>query len=63
VALQWANLIGDPARRVANEEKIALRWGRQDRNAAIDYIWKSPTISAERKPTLVQQIQNGDFPE
>jgi hypothetical protein len=56
-ALQWLSLISDPPTRAATEERIALRWGVRDRDAAVAYVWKSSTIPAERKPTLVEQIQ------
>lgn len=56
-ALQWLKLISDPAQHDAVEERIAIRWAVQDRTAAEAYVWKSPTIPAERKGALVQEIR------
>jgi hypothetical protein len=57
LALQWTNLVSDPAKRAADEETVALRWGAQNSAAAADYVWKSRTIPPERKAALVQKIQ------
>jgi hypothetical protein len=62
-ALQWTGLISDPDTRRAYEEKVVLRWGHQDRSAAIDYIGKSPTISPERKQALLQTIASPGYPD
>ncbi len=60
-ALQWTELISDPAKRVAYEGNVALRWGRQDPGAAIAYVQKSATLPQEQKIQIVQRIQNKDF--
>jgi anti-sigma factor ChrR (cupin superfamily) len=62
-ALQWTNLISDPDTRRASEEKVVLRWGHQDRAAAIDYLGKSPTISPDRKQALLQTIASAGYPD
>jgi hypothetical protein len=62
-ALQWTGLISDPETRRTQEEKVVLRWGHQDRSAAIDYIRKSPTISPERKPALLETIASPGYLE
>ncbi|WP_438482436.1 hypothetical protein [Oleiharenicola lentus] len=56
-ALQWNDLISDAVKRAAYEEKIALRWGRQDLAAATNYVWNSRSISSERKQAVIQQIK------
>jgi hypothetical protein len=60
-ALQWTELISDPAKRVTYEGNVALRWGRQDPGAAIAYVQKSATLPQEQKIQIVQRIQNKDF--
>lgn len=57
-ALQWAALVSEPAARSALEERIALRWARQDRDAAVGYIVNHPTLSPARKQALLQQVQS-----
>jgi hypothetical protein len=61
VALQWTELISDPQQRSDHEERVALRWARQDRNAAMTHIQSSQTLTSEQKTTLIQRIQNNDF--
>ncbi|HUR59240.1 MAG TPA: hypothetical protein VM029_16100 [Opitutaceae bacterium] len=56
-ALQWTNLISDPAKRVDYHATIALRWAEQDARAALEFVAQSRVIPADRKPALVQQIQ------
>jgi hypothetical protein len=56
-ALQWTNLLSDPAKRVENHERIALRWSEQDPTAAIAFVTQSTVIPPERKAALVQRIQ------
>jgi hypothetical protein len=58
IGLRWVGLISDPETRHLHEEKVALRWARQDLAAAIDYIWKSPTISADRKQALLSAMSS-----
>lgn len=57
-ALQWTRLIADPALRSAHEERVALRWSRQDQSAATRHVLSSTTIHVDRKPWLLQQIAN-----
>ncbi|HEY1110624.1 MAG TPA: hypothetical protein VGE76_18380 [Opitutaceae bacterium] len=57
-ALQWVALVSEPAARSALEERIALRWARQDRDAAVGYIVTHPTLSPARKQVLLQQAQS-----
>lgn len=54
-ALQWTALVSDPAARSALEERVALRWARQDRDAAVNYISSHPTFPPARKQALLQQ--------
>jgi hypothetical protein len=54
-------LISDPQQRETYEERTALQWGSQNSPAAINYVQSSPTIPADRKPALIQQIQNHQF--
>jgi len=62
-ALHWADLISDPRRRSSTEEKIVLRWGRQDRNAAIGYLTNTATLAPDRKQALLTQMQSPTFLE
>jgi hypothetical protein len=57
LALHWASLIGDPQQRQAYTEREALRWGRRDPAAAVEYVQTTPTLSPEQKAQLVQKIQ------
>jgi hypothetical protein len=57
-AVACADLISDAGKRVDYHEKLALRWSEQDALAAIDFVAKSTVIPPERKPALVQKIQN-----
>lgn len=54
-ALQWAALVSDPAARATLEGRIALRWARQDRDAAVNYLSSHPTLPPAQKQTLLQQ--------
>ncbi|MES2694813.1 MAG: hypothetical protein V4773_15175 [Verrucomicrobiota bacterium] len=57
-ALQWSALVSDSAARSSLEEKVALRWARLDRDAAVRYISAHPDFSPARKQTLLQQVQH-----
>jgi hypothetical protein len=60
-ALHWTNLLTDPVARIASEEKIVLRWARQDRAAASDHLWKSQTLTPDRKQALIRQMAQPNF--
>jgi len=62
-ALQWTGRMSDPDTRRAYEEKVILRWGHQDRSAAIAYIERSPTISADRKQALLGTMDSPGYAE
>ena len=55
-ALQWASLLSDSRQRTATEEKVVLRWARQDRDAATAYLWKNSSLPTDRKQLVAQQI-------
>lgn len=57
-ALRWTALVNDPAARSSLEERVALRWARQDRDAAVSYIVNHPTLSPARKQALLLQAQS-----
>jgi hypothetical protein len=59
LALQWAGLISDPTEREASEESVLKRWASSDRAAATDYVNKSPTLTADQKQALLQELQAG----
>jgi hypothetical protein len=61
LALQWTALISDPQLKQAAEERSILQWGSQNSAAAINYVQSSPTIPPNRKPALIQQIQNNQL--
>jgi hypothetical protein len=56
-ALQWANLISDPAKQIDYHEIIAVRWAEQDASAALAFVNQSTVIPAARKPAVVNRIQ------
>jgi hypothetical protein len=56
LALKWTNLISDPQKRIAAEEKIAAQWGEHDSAAAVDYVRRSTTLPPDRKASLIQKI-------
>ena len=55
-ALQWASLLSDSRQCTATEEKVVLRWARQDRDAATAYLWKNSSLPTDRKQLVAQQI-------
>lgn len=61
IALQWAGLISDPAIRATNEERIVLRWARQDESAATTYLANSALITPQRKQAVLQKMQSPGF--
>jgi hypothetical protein len=62
-ALQWNTLVSDVATRAAYEERIVLRWARDDRTAASDYLWKISALDPHRKQMLAQQMLGANFAE
>jgi hypothetical protein len=61
VALQWTGLLSDPAARASAEEKVVLRWARQDESAATAYLATSPNLSSSRKQAMLQKIASPTF--
>lgn len=61
LALQWTQLATEPATRAQLEERIIARWARQDRAAAVAYLWQTATLPAGRKAALAQRIHDPTF--
>lgn len=59
--LQWAALLSDPATRATYEEKVVLRWARQDETSATAYMSKSTTLTPARKQAMMQKIASPTF--
>ncbi len=57
-ALQWADLIGDPALRVSTQEQLLLRWGARDQSGFERHLAQNTTLPAERKAALMQQVRD-----
>lgn len=63
LALQWTSLVSDPVKRVNLEDKVILRWARQDRTAAISFIQGNLTLPEPRRRTLVEVMNQSNFLE
>ncbi len=61
LALQWTGLLADATTRAAYEEKVVLRWARQDESAATAYLAGSATLTAARKQAVLQKISGPTF--
>ncbi len=60
-ALAWVGLVSDATARATLEERVVLRWARQDREAAGAYLAQVSALPFERKQALLQQMQGASF--
>lgn len=63
LGLQWASLLSTETARATYEEKVVLRWARQDEAAATAYMAKSTTLTPARKQAMMMKIASPTFRE
>jgi hypothetical protein len=58
VAMEWVDLISDPALRVQSLQQVARAWAEQNPAAATQYVQQNKKLTPEEKKRIVESLRN-----